>query len=149
MVYNTNKGKLPRNQQRRNPQGSPAGSGVPGMKGDARARGVGATRRVVGLKQVKGKDGVVRGVWVTKQKKLIKRKPGKATAEQRDKWKRLTGATRAARAASAPEKPKGYMAMRRMNKVKRPQTTSKYIVGQATPARSYVGQIQGYSTTGM
>ena len=139
MAYNTNKGKLPRNQRRRNPRGGPTGSGVPGMKGDARARGVGATRRVVGLKQVKGKDGVVRGVWVTKQKKLIKRKPGKATAEQRDKWKRLTGATRAARAASAPEKPKGYMAMRRMNKVKRPQTTSKYIVGQATPARSYVG----------
>ena len=55
MVYNTGKGKSPRNQQRSNPRGGPAGSGVPGQNGkNKRRKWTGFTQKTFADGRTKG-----------------------------------------------------------------------------------------------
>ena len=121
MVYNTGKGKSPRNQQRSNPRGGPAGSGVPGQGAKPR-------RKFMGFKQVVGKDGVARGVAVTKARKGVG--SGTGTKRSRSNVATIQARTRAAMAAKASGGGGG-------GTWHQPQQTRTYVVGNAaTPTRA-------------
>lgn len=78
----------------------PAGSGVPGMSSSnvTSKQEHRVNRKIVGLKQIKGKDGVVRGVWITKARKP-KKKSRFIGSSQRGKIANIRASTRASMAA--------------------------------------------------